>query len=305
MSKYHEQVRILLQVLPLVATENCFALKGGTAINFFIRDFPRLSVDIDLVYVPIEDRNTTLTNIDKALSNISGKIKKLNFQVSEKVIIEPISKQSIITKLIVSNSGNLIKIEPNLTIRGTVYPIENKSLVKAVENKFGLFAEINTLSIHELYAGKICAALDRQHPRDLFDIKLLFENEGINEKIHKAFIVYLLSHNRPIHELLNPNFKDIKDIFNKEFQGMTEMHITLDELIETRQILKDKILSRFTDKEKQFLLSFKKGVPEWDLLELPDIDKFPSIKWKLQNINSMPAKKQKEQLLKLEAVLNI
>ena len=50
---YRRQVQLLIRVLPSIAEEACFALKGGTAINLFVRDMPRLSVDIDLTYLPV------------------------------------------------------------------------------------------------------------------------------------------------------------------------------------------------------------------------------------------------------------
>ncbi len=66
---YYQRAELLLRVLPAIATESCFALKGGTAINFFIRDLPRLSVDIDLTYLPIESREQTLLHISEAANN--------------------------------------------------------------------------------------------------------------------------------------------------------------------------------------------------------------------------------------------
>ena len=70
-SPYFKQAELLVRVLPNIARETCFALKGGTAINFFVRNLPRLSVDIDLVYLLIEDRTTSLTGIDSALNRIA------------------------------------------------------------------------------------------------------------------------------------------------------------------------------------------------------------------------------------------
>lgn len=61
---YKKQVELLLKTLPEVAKETCFALHGGTAINLFIRNMPRLSVDIDLTYLPIEGYETSRTNIN-------------------------------------------------------------------------------------------------------------------------------------------------------------------------------------------------------------------------------------------------
>lgn len=62
--QYMRQVELLVRTLPYIARHEAFALKGGTAINLFYREMPRLSVDIDLTYVPIEDRETTLKGID-------------------------------------------------------------------------------------------------------------------------------------------------------------------------------------------------------------------------------------------------
>ena len=63
---YRRQVQLLVRTLPLVAQEECFALKGGTAINLFYRNLPRLSVDIDLAYLPLADRAQSLAEIDAA-----------------------------------------------------------------------------------------------------------------------------------------------------------------------------------------------------------------------------------------------
>src|SRR5260370_18206595 len=72
---YRKQVALLVRTLPLIAEEACFALKGGTAINLFIRDMPRLSVDIDLTYVPLQPYDTSLAAIDAAMGRIAARIK--------------------------------------------------------------------------------------------------------------------------------------------------------------------------------------------------------------------------------------
>jgi predicted nucleotidyltransferase component of viral defense system len=73
---FFRQAELLLRVLPFVNEEEIFALKGGTAINFFLRDLPRLSVDIDLTYLPVNDRETALNDIDKALLRISERVRR-------------------------------------------------------------------------------------------------------------------------------------------------------------------------------------------------------------------------------------
>lgn len=294
---YEEQVKLLLKVLPIVASEKVFALKGGTAINFFFRDLPRLSVDIDLTYIPVEDRNISIININIALTNISEKIKKTGLKVFER------GNNSGLKKLDISDNKVSIKIEPNYLLRGSVYEPERLKVSQTVSDKFGMSSYMNVLNFNELYGGKICAALDRQHPRDLFDIKLLVENEGFTRDIIKTFLVYLISHNRPINEMLNPNFSQIETVFKNEFQGMTVIPVRLDELIEVRELMVKSIINSLTDKDKQFLLSFKKGTPDWKLFEFQNAKNLPAVLWKLKNIHEMKPNKHKEQLNKLVVIL--
>lgn len=75
---YRKQVELLIQVLPEVAKEPKFALHGGTAINLFVRNMPRLSVDIDLTYIPIQNRQDSLNGIKKTLEEIKSRIKKFS-----------------------------------------------------------------------------------------------------------------------------------------------------------------------------------------------------------------------------------
>jgi len=161
----------------------------------------------------------------------------------------------------------------------------------------------NSLSEEELYGGKICAALDRQHPRDLFDIKLMFDGEGLTDGIRKAFIVYLVSHNRPIHEVLNPHLKNIKKDFKSSFEGMTDQDIKVNELEKVRKKLIKEVTAKLTDKEKKFILSVKEGTPQWKLMGMEHLDSLPGIQWKLANIKRMAPEKSKKQVQKLKKVL--
>jgi hypothetical protein len=156
-----------------------------------------------------------------------------------------------------------------------------------------------------LYGGKICAALDRQHPRDLFDIKLLIENEGLADETRRAFIVYLISHPRPMAELLSPNLLDIESTFNNEFIGMTRVTVALDDLLAARQYLLTWIHQTLTHDERRFILSVKNGQPDWSLSPFPDIDKLPAVKWKLLNIMQMNHKKRESAYQKLKSILDL
>lgn len=214
---FFKQAGLMLRAMVPLGTEPCFAVKGGTAINLFLRDMPRLSVDIDLTYLPFESRDSTLSHISDALKRSARKIEKsIPGSTVSKTTVQQTTQ---ISKLVVQNQGVKIKIEPNTILRGAVHPPEVHDISKRAEDLFGLFVSATTLSLPDLYGGKICAALDRQHPRDLFDIKVLLENEGITQDIRRAFVVYLASHDRPMIELLDPTPLNTREIFKKRICG--------------------------------------------------------------------------------------
>ena len=275
------------------------ALKGGTAINFFYRDAPRLSIDIDLCYLPIEERKISFQNIHGILKEIKLSLEKLNLKVKPS---HPLDTQKAV-RLFVKNNLVEIKVEPNFIFRGSVFSPEIKATSKYIMDTFHKKVEIKCLSFSDLFAGKIIAALSRQHPRDLFDIKYLLEKEGITEKIRKTFLVYLISSPRPIHEILIPNLKDITKATIQEFQGMVNTEITPDELKNTREFLINTIQETLTDEEKHFLIGFKKLVPDWSLLGLERAKTLPSVQWKILNLKKMSSKKRNLQCKLLEEKL--
>lgn len=167
---------------------------------------------------------------------------------------------SIVSKLLLRFGDAHIKIEPNLIMRGTIAPCEKRELVPVAQDFFQLSTETRVISFKELYAGKLCAALDRQHPRDLFDVKLLLENEGITSGIIKAFTVYLASHDRPMHELLDPNRIDIKKLFENEFRGLSRVDMELNDLMDARETMISSINANLPKKSREFLLTLKSGL---------------------------------------------
>ncbi len=174
----------------------------------------------------------------------------------------------------------------------------------SVEDEFG-FAETRVVAFADLYAGKICAALDRQHPRDLFDVKFLLDNEGLPPELRKALIVYLISHPRPLSELLQPQLKNISAVYDGEFRNMAEIDVPLADLEETRITLIEMVNSSFTQQEKEFLISFKDGKPDWTLLGLQNVDQLPAVRWKLHNLSGMKENKHAAALNKLKDVLQM
>jgi len=297
--RYDPQVRLLIRCLPEISRYPFFALKGGTAINLFVRDLPRVSVDIDLTYLPLKPRDEALQEIQDALRSLKNDLEQ---HVPESMVQESRSGE-LIVKFLVSAPGATVKIEPNLIIRGSVYAPEERELCPTAQEHFGASASVRTLSVADLYGGKLCAALDRQHPRDLFDVKLLLDDTGITPDIRRAFVVYLAGHNRPMNELLAPRLQDISRLYENQFAGMSRIEVSLDELLEVQHNLADIIVHALDDSEREFLVSVKRGEPKWDLLEIDHLDQLPSIRWKLINVRKMDPAKHKAELDRLIKVL--
>ena len=176
-----------------------------------------------------------------------------------------------------------MKVETSPVTRGVVFEPEIKRVSPAVEDEFG-FAETRLVAFKDLFAGKLHAALDRQHPRDLFDVKLLYENEGITDDLFRAFLIYVASSNRPPHELLNPNPSQLANVFEAEFSGMTVNPVTIDDLTQVRVRLVQDIRSRLIDNGAQFLRTLVDGTPNFEAIGLPSAAELPAVQWKLRNI---------------------
>lgn len=284
---YRAQVALLMRILPLVAAEDCFALKGGTAINLFVRDLPRLSVDIDLTYLPVANRADSLAGIDAAMKRIEARIT----DVIAGAAITRTMIEGHVTRLLVRAGGSQVKLELSPVTRGTAYEPELRSVTPAVEDAFG-FAEIRVVSMADLYAGKLVAALDRQHPRDLFDVRELLANEGISEALREAFILYLISHNRPMHEVLSRKRKDLRAEYEGGFEGMTVDPVPIEDLIATQSEMLEVLLDEMPQRHREFLIGFEAGKPDWSLLAISHAATLPAVLWRQQNLNSLSAEKR-------------
>ena len=301
---YINQADLLLQVIPHLATEKTLALKGGTAINLFLRNMPRLSVDIDLTYLPFDDRETALINISDSLGKIRERIMK-------SIPGTTVNKQTIKgndVKLLVQSQNAQIKVEVNTITRGHLHPVRLLQVNEEVQERFKKFAAIQVVSDAELYGGKICAALDRQHPRDLFDVYLLFQESGYNEDIKNGFIQALVSHMRTMQEVLHPHLLDQRSAFERQFQGMTDTAFTYEDFEATRENLINIVNTSLSEKDRSFLLTFKRGDPDWDLFPVAGLKDMPAVQWKLMNIQNLKRSnpdKHTELIHKLESFLKL
>ena len=299
--RYRQQVALLVQTIPAVAAEDCFALKGGTAINLFVRNMPRLSVDIDLTYLPVASRAESLTAIEASLLRIKDRISQTIDGVH---VAESRQLDGTITRLIVQLGRTQVKIEVTPVLRGCVFAPQMQPISDLAEEHFG-FVEIRVVSFADLYAGKIMAALDRQHPRDLFDIRDLLAHEGINDDLRKAFIDNLISYDSPIAAVLGRGQKDIEQEFRQNFQGMTVDDVTLEELLTARQELVNRIVVEMPIGHREFLVGFKAGMPDWDRLGVPRAQVLPAVKWKQLNLDKLQPDARKTATARLAKLLGV
>ena len=298
--RYLKQATLVVRCIPAIAAEDCFAIKGGTAINLFELNLPRLSVDIDLTFARITDRPTAIREINAALTRIAERLQHERMDVA-------IRGSDVSRKLYCSDADTLIKIEPNFILRGNIYSTRQLSICDAISTLTQMDASMNVLSRAELYGGKFCAALDRQHPRDLFDVAQFYKTSTITEEIKSGFLALALGHNRPLHELLNPTLQDHEDIFNQQFAGMSDTPFSYQEHKDTFARLHEELLGSLTENDKQHLLDFVSLSGQPEDFGIPHLAELPAIIWKRKNLETLqqsnPAKFAEQRKL-LESVLD-
>jgi hypothetical protein len=297
---YLDTARLLTQVAPAVFAGRRFALKGGTAINLFKRDMPRLSVDLDLVFIDHRtEREAALAIIEQDLRSAAALLGKRGFQTRA-------AADTSETKLLVERDGIQVKVEVNYVMRGTLHPVRQASLAARARETLMADLELPVVSLEDLYGGKLVAAMDRQHPRDLFDVMQLYLNEGITPGIRRAFVAYLACHNRPIHEVLFPSLRDISLDYRNTFQGMTAEPVALDALLHARGRMIADLQAGLDSDERSFLLSLARNETDFALLGIEHLGQLPGMRWKVLNLDQLARanpKKLKAQAQELEELL--
>lgn len=284
-SIYKRQVALLLRIIPLVYRIDDFAVHGGTAINLFHTDMPRYSVDIDLTYIPIQDREASLKAIKEHLQTLKSSIEKAipNIKVVPKYDV---------WKLQCNLNGAMVKIEVNGTKRGIIGETEDKMLCLKAQQEFNMACKARTVSFSQLYGGKIAAALSRQHPRDLFDCKNMKLSSF--DDVKDGFMLCLLGSDKPIIESLQPNEIDQTNALENQFRGMSDVEFSYADYAAARTELINKVNAALTNTDKDFIISFEEGTPDWSKCCAGDLSKYPSVKWKLQNINKLKKHNQQK-----------
>lgn len=281
---YIASVQLLLNIAPVIFQSPRFAMKGGTALNLFVQDLPRLSVDIDVVFVPYQpNRDQALVQIGQDLNAAKAQLQSIGYATDIRT-----TRSGDEVKLFVSDERAQVKVEVNFVFRGTLFPPTLAKLSAKAQELFSLSVQVPMLAIPELYGSKLVAAMDRQHPRDLFDVLQMNEKfGGVPKPFVDSFVAYLAGHNRPVHEVLFANPLPLEAVFKSEFQGMTAQPIELQKLLETRQFLFKTLPQSLTDNHKNFLLSLVRGDPQWDLMPFAHLKELPALKWKIHNLDKL------------------
>ena len=296
--RYKRQVALLIRILPSVYGIKEYAIHGGTAINLFHKDMPRYSVDIDITYIPIEDRAASLSTINQRLHELKRSIERSIPGIS--VVHKP-----DVWKLLCTHDAATVKIEVNGTKRGIIGDMVDMPLCDKARQEFSMACKARTVSFSQLYGGKVVAALTRQHPRDLFVCKYM-DVKSFNE-IKDGFMLCLLGSDRPIIETLRPNAIDQVEALENQFDGMTDVTFGYEDYISARERLIHWVNENLDDRDKEFLLSFESGTPDWGKCPSGDLSAYPSVQWKLLNIRKLKSsnpQKHEEGIAKLKAHLN-
>jgi len=152
---YIDAARLLIQVAPAIFESGVFALKGGSAINLFVRDMPRLSVDLDVVFPNHSlPRDQALAQINEAIRKAARRLKTRGFQV--RTVTATGAGE---TKLLVRRGNLEIKVEVNFVLRGTVHPVRLASLSPKARDTLQAELEIPVASLEDIYGGKLVAAM--------------------------------------------------------------------------------------------------------------------------------------------------
>lgn len=282
-NSYIETVRLMLRIAPHVFQTPDFAMKGGTALNIFLHDMPRLSVDIDISFINhTASRDEALRSIRQELQSLSERVESTGLKAK---LVSTMDADDV--KILIFRDTVNVKVEVNYIFRGTLLPPREARIAESAGRSFAVDFSIPALAREELYGGKLVAALDRQHPRDFFDVREMFLRDHFDAGVVDCFVCYLAGHKKSIHGVLFSKDEEITSLYEEQFVGMTTQPVSLAELQEARSNLRSALLANLQDRHKQFLLGLVRLEPDWNLMPFPHLRDLPALKWKILNLEKL------------------
>ena len=282
-ASYIEIARLMLLTAPQIFQASDFAMKGGTALNLFLHNMPRLSVDIDIAFIDhTKSREEALQSIRQELQSLCQRLEPLGLKGT---LVSSSDSEDV--KIMITRGAVSMKVEVNYNFRGTLLPPRNARISEVASQSFLMDFSIPSLAREELYGGKLVAALDRQHPRDFFDVREMFLGNHFDAGVVDCFVCYLAGHNNTVHGVLFSKDKKITSLYEEQFVGMTTHPVSLAELQEARSNLRSALLTNLQDRHKQFLLGLVRLEPDWSLMPFPHLRELPALKWKILNLEKL------------------
>jgi hypothetical protein len=283
---YVDTVRLMLRAAPHVLSNPVFAMKGGTALNVFLHDLPRLSVDIDLVFTDhAVPRGEALIAIKDELEAMVLRLRRLGLNSSLTKSTD--GSETKLTLVKGNDHRTKVKIEINQNFRGTLLPVQKIRLAEKARDMFATDVEVPSLTPAELYGGKMVAALDRQHPRDFFDVREMFHRGYFGPTVVDCFVGYLAGQFKtPIHSVLFSEDRDISLLYKAEFNGITAEEVSLADLELARTTLRAELFNGLEDRHKEFLLGVARLEVDWDLMPFPHLCDMPAVRRRLENLEN-------------------
>jgi len=282
---------LLVRIVPRVFATDRLALKGGTAINLYLDDAPRLSVDLDLVFTQLGLPR------EEALAAINDEMRRIVDALSaDGLTAIPAAAADLgETGVVVADGSAQVKVETNVVFRGTLLTPDLRSLSVGAAEWLRAEASATVVNRAEVFAGKFVAALDRQHPRDLYDVWRFYERGCAEPEMLSAFVVYLCGHNRPPHEVLDKPEHLLVEDYERALVGMIRGEVpTLESLLASRARLRADIVQGISESDRAFLSGFFNCEPDWSLLPYPHANELPALVWKQHNLEILRAKRPDE-----------
>ena len=270
-----EKVLRLYDILKIIFLSNLrhmLVLKGGTCINLFYRDIPRLSVDIDLDYIGSNDKNIMISDKEMIESYLISRLESENYFLSKEKTRKSYALDSLVFKYVnVSGNTDNIKIEINYMDRLHLYSLVEKKCQNKIINDD---TDIKMLSENEIYACKVVALLNRAAPRDLFDTYIMIKNKAtchIDTELLRKAIVFYNCISGDIDLFSDRLYDNIFGITQNEVYKYLLPMLIKNEKIDLANMKKVVVegvseILRMTTDEKCFIENFHKGLVKSDML---------------------------------------
>lgn len=293
-----EKVVWLIHVLSAISEDsylkNRLVLKGGTALNLFYFDLPRLSVDADFNYIGQQDREAMLEERPLVENRLTRLLQRLGLNLTRSPQVHAGGKMIWRYPSALGNQGT-IEIDLNFMYRTPLLHTSRKTSIVLAEQKID---QLLLLDLHELASGKLTALVDRGAGRDLFDAYHLFQHPDIDlEKLRLLFVIYAAMSQKKNYLNIEPhhivadteNLKNklipvLKNNYQDTFSSIPEWIAHLTEEVQAQF----KKLLPLTESEQHFIQQAQQEgtiQPELitnDLTLAPKIASHPALLWMAQ-----------------------